>query len=106
VDTSPATSADNFGLQFVGYVEVPTNGVYTFFLESDDGSVLYVDGVEVIDNDGEHGARMRSINLALEAGYHALRVDYFESIGTHVLALEWAGPDIDRQVVPAGRLFH
>eukprot|EP01052_Picozoa_sp_SAG31_P081865 SAG31_NODE_41826_length_274_cov_0.708571_1_plen_41_part_01 len=36
---------------------VPTDGSYNFATESDDGSLLYVDGQRVVDNDGLHGTR-------------------------------------------------
>jgi signal transduction histidine kinase len=37
------TRTNDVGLQFSGYVEVPREGVYTFSLISDDGSLLFMD---------------------------------------------------------------
>jgi signal transduction histidine kinase len=36
-----------FGIRFKGYFSAPMNGSYTFSLESDDGSLLFLDGPEV-----------------------------------------------------------
>ena len=55
----------------------------------------------VIDNDGLHGAITRSRALGLEAGLHALRVEWFNATGGRELRLEWEGPDTPRQPVPA-----
>ena len=45
---------ENFGFQFYGYIDVAKAGTYTFYTMSDDGSKLYIDGREVVDNDGLH----------------------------------------------------
>ncbi|EEF60291.1 ATP-binding protein [Pedosphaera parvula] len=42
-DCSLATRNTNAGLDFTGYLEVPHEGVYTFYLRSDDGSLLTID---------------------------------------------------------------
>jgi hypothetical protein len=41
----------NFGLEFCGYIKIPYDGKYQFYLSSDDGSRLYIDNKEIIDND-------------------------------------------------------
>jgi signal transduction histidine kinase len=33
---------EHVGLQFTGYIEIPREGLYTFYLKSDDGSLLFV----------------------------------------------------------------
>ena len=38
---------NNFAAQFEGYIDIPEAGEWTFFLESDDGSSLFIDDVEV-----------------------------------------------------------
>jgi S1-C subfamily serine protease len=43
-----------FGLRFTGYIRVPTNGLYTIYTTSDDGSMLRLDGAMIVDNDGLH----------------------------------------------------
>ena len=37
----------------VPQILVPTDGTWTFFLSSDDGSRLFIDGALVVDNPGE-----------------------------------------------------
>jgi len=45
---------NNFAIRFKGRIAIRTNGWYTFYLVSDDGSRLYINGQEVVDNDGIH----------------------------------------------------
>ncbi len=77
----PQEVSGNIGLVFDGYIEVPEDGIYSFFLESDDGSVLDIDGVRVVDNDGAHSRLERSGQVALAKGLHRLSARYFDYNG-------------------------
>lgn len=39
-------------MQFTGHIKLPTSGLWSFSLSSDDGSLLYIDGAIFINNDG------------------------------------------------------
>ena len=91
-------AADNFAARYTGALVVETAGQYTLYLTSDDGSALYLDGAQVIDNDGLHGNVTRQVTLDLEAGQHPLEVFYFERTGAQTLELEWQGPDTGGQL--------
>ncbi|MGA2247628.1 MAG: ATP-binding protein [Verrucomicrobiota bacterium] len=43
-DLSVLPTLDHIGLRFTGWLEVPREGLYTFFTKSDDGSRLFVGG--------------------------------------------------------------
>src|SRR5262245_34772825 len=45
---------DDFYVRWTGVLRVPKDGRYTFYLESDDGSRLFLDGQQVVNNDGQH----------------------------------------------------
>ena len=64
---------DQYAMRFTGLIEAPATGVYEFFLTSDDGSVLAIDGAMVVDNDGLHSALTKSGTVALEQGAASLR---------------------------------
>ncbi len=100
--------SDFFAAEFTGQLVVPESGTYTLYLTSDDGSALWIDGQEVIDNDGLHAALTRTVTLELEAGAHPIRIEYFEARGNQVLELDWSGPATGgvRQSVPASALGH
>ena len=42
-DTSVKIRAEHVGLRFSGFIEVPREGLYTFYTRSDDGSRLFID---------------------------------------------------------------
>ncbi len=84
-----------FAIDYQGRIMLPQAGTYLFRLTSDDGSKLFIDGREVIDNDGVHGADWKEAAVTLAAGLHEMRVQYFQGPREDVaLVLEW-GPDVD-----------
>ena len=99
---------DRFAARYEGDLNVVNGGTYTLYLTSDDGSVLYVDGKKVIDNDGLHSTREIKVTLELSAGAHDIELRYFENTGTQTLKFEWQGPDSDgvRKVVSGTSLSH
>ena len=96
---------DAFTNIFNSLVDVPKTGSYTFFITSDDGSRLYINGEELINNDGPHGMVTKSGTVSLPTGLHSIRVNYFDSGGGDGLQVEWSGPGIKRQPIPADRLY-
>ena len=42
-DLSVMAQPEHIGLEFTGYLQVPRDGLYTFYLTSDDGSRLFID---------------------------------------------------------------
>jgi len=67
-----------FGLDIRFTVNVPGDGPWDMTLLSDDGAVLSIDGVEVINNDGLHSARSQRATVTLAQGPRQFRVRYFQ----------------------------
>lgn len=97
---------DEFALVFEGFIEAPEDGMYTFYTESNDGSRLYIDGNEVVENDGLHRAETRAGIVALKKGLHALEVKYFQAGMRSAFEVYWSGPGFGQERIPAARLFH
>jgi S1-C subfamily serine protease len=97
---------EGFALEFTGLVRVPADGAYTFYADSDDGSRLYVDDQLVADNDGLHAAREKHGLLRLQAGYHPIRLTYFNAVGEEELRISYEGPGLTKQPIPPAALFH
>jgi chitodextrinase len=104
-DLTPRNRNDNFGFKFTGYVNVPSDGTYTFYASSDDGSKLYIGTTQVVNNDGLHGSQERSGTIGLKAGKHAITVIFFESSGGESLSVSYSGPSVSKQTIPASALF-
>jgi hypothetical protein len=80
-DISSADGKDYLGYVFEGYIDIPVSEEVTFYLNSDDGSKLYIGDKLVVNNDGLHTVKEASGKIALEAGKHAIRVEYIEGNG-------------------------
>ena len=81
IDLSQANLKENFGLVFSGYTKIEIDGIYNFYLNSDDGSSLWIDDQLLIDNDGFHKKKKKKGTLALKKGYHKIKVAYFQATG-------------------------
>jgi len=80
---------DSFSVKWEGYLYVPSDGDYTFYLTSDDGSWLYIDGNLIIDNGGLHSPLEMSATIHLDRGFHRMELKFFEHYGGAVIRLEW-----------------
>ena len=103
-DLSVRNQNDYFGAVFSGYVDVPTDGEYTFYTSSDDGSQLYIGSTLVVNNDGLHGIQERSGKIGLKAGKHTIRVSFFEKTGGESLSVQYASSTITKKTIPASAL--
>jgi hypothetical protein len=93
-----------FSVRWFGYLTVYRSGEYTLGTRSDDGSRLTIDGRLVVDNGGEHPATTRTASIGLEAGQHALYIEYVQAVADYEMSLLW-GPDAGHlSAVPAWRL--
>jgi len=67
-----------FAIYYHGRFRVQVADYFTFKLISDDGSLLYVDGHLIIDNDGGHPPASKLATVPLAAGEHLLNVEYYQ----------------------------
>lgn len=106
-DNWPGTEfKEFFYIRWTGHIEIPADGKYTFYLESDDGSRLFIDGRQVLDNGGAHGMEEVPGDINLTAGKHVLKVEFFEKDIDAGCIFRWKSDKIVKQVVPSGVLSH
>ncbi|MEM9716238.1 MAG: Hint domain-containing protein [Pseudomonadota bacterium] len=86
-------TGDFFALKFETELTVDVGGTYTFATTSDDGSKLFIDGVEVVSNDGLQAANTETGTITLTPGTYTVEVIYFENQGEAALSGTYAGPD-------------
>ena len=91
---------DDFSIRYTGYIKIATAGTYTFYTSSDDGSKLYLDGNEVVDNDGDHGIQERSGSILLGIGTYPIEVLFYEDGGGEFLSVSYQGPSIAKTALP------
>ena len=99
----------NYANTFDGYLKIPAPGPYTFYLNSNDGSRLYIGDVPnnkatlVVDNDGLHPMQEKSGTIDLAAGFHQFTLQYFHgpAVDNQGFQLLWTGPGIAKKLPPS-----
>ena len=81
-------NSDNFAVRWTGFIHFAA-GTYTFYVTTDDGARLWVDDQLVIDQWRPQVATTYSASKYLSAGYHSMRLEYYEGQGNAVIRLSW-----------------
>ena len=104
--TKMQSVVDNFAIRFHGKLAIETPGTYTFALNSDDGSKLYINRNLIVDNDGIHTPRYVQGSLKLAAGMHHIEIHYFQG-QPYQIALQWfyQPPNGQEQIVPPEMIY-
>jgi alpha-L-fucosidase len=105
-DLSPKNKPEYYSFEYNGFLKIQKDGVYGLYLSSDDGSRLYIGDSLLIDNDGLHGMQELNGVIALAAGYHPIRVTFFQKTGGVGFTVGYKGPGIEKQDIPASVLYH
>jgi arylsulfatase A-like enzyme len=90
-------------LCFTGYLQIPADGAYTFFLNTDCGAFLRIHEAAVIDADfGYVGGSERMGAIKLKAGLHSFELTYTtKPVAKPFLDFQWSGPGISKQQIPS-----
>lgn len=92
---------------FSGRLSIKKTSVFKVFLASDDGSILYLDGKKILDNDGTHFRKEMSVKIRMKEGDHDFRLEYFNGPDpAHVLSLMIEGEGLKKRMIPASMFFH
>ena len=94
--------ATDSGAVWTGVLNVTVGGSYTFQTTSDDGSLLCVDGTEVVNDDGPHGMQTASGTIDLTAGNHLVTVQYVQAGGGAGIIAQYSGADTGNAMIDLG----
>ena len=95
----------HWGARFSGLIDVPFAGNWTFFINSDDGSEVWINGQSLATNYGMHGMREQSGFVNLTEGLHEFRIEFFQGGGPHGLIFSWQGPNTPKAAVPSTAFY-
>jgi len=105
-DLAEKEQEELFGFRFKGFIKIPEEGIYTFYLDADDGASLFIDEREVIGDLGLSPKMSESRGwIPLQAGLHQITVTYYQAYGDYGLNVYMEGPEMPKQLVPAKILF-
>ena len=77
---------------YEGWVQVSADGLYLFEVSDDDGAQLWIGDALVVDHDGPHAAGEKQGRVALCAGWHPVRLAWFNNAGDLKLEVKCFGP--------------
>lgn len=106
----PGVEAARFSVRWTGEIEAPSADTYRFFVPSDDGVRLWIDGRLVyedwhIQSIDYRGLRSGSYTFTPGRLRVPIRIDYFEYQTLAAVQLSWQSPSLPRQVIPSERLY-
>jgi autotransporter-associated beta strand protein len=99
---------DQLAASFQGKINIVTGGFYTFTTRSDDGSVLFINGQQIVNNNQAQGMTNRSGTVMLAPGLHDISIGFFEGSGGAGVQASYSGPDTAnaRVIIPPTVLFN
>lgn len=92
---SPAAgiNADRFSARYRGHMKARSSGTHLFYLTSDDGARMFIDGEKVLDAWYDHGPVTEVYACEMEAGSeHEIVVEYYENTNSATLKLSCVEP--------------
>ncbi len=87
-----------YTVEWLGQINIPQDGEFSFGLQSIDESQLYLDDQLLIDNNSRDAYVQSEINLT--AGYHLIRIRYADRTGYTYITLFWTPPEGIKEIVP------
>jgi len=91
---------DNFSVRWSGQVKPRYSGTYTFYVTSDDGRRLWVNGTQII-NTWTNTSGTYTGTISLTAGsWYDIKLEYYENTLTANAKLEWSSSSQTREVIP------
>jgi len=101
-----SVNVDQFSARWTGQIEPKYTDTYTFYVNSDNGRRLWINGQLIIDKwIGDYGVEYTG-TITLKAGQkYDIKLEYFEQDGGANCKLEWSSPLQAREVVPENQLY-
>jgi glucose/arabinose dehydrogenase len=104
---SPDTSlpVNGFSVRWTGEVTPGFSETYTFYVTSDDGARLWVNGTLLVDRWVDQGASEYSGSIALTADVPAsIVLEYYENGGDAVAQFRWSSPSTPKGIIPTSAM--
>lgn len=106
--TPPGIASKPFSIRWHGKIVPLVSGSHDICTNTDDGSRLWVNGVQLFDDWSDHGARLICGSINLTAGeYYDIIMEYYENdVGPAQAQLLWSYPgNLTATVIPQSQLY-
>lgn len=95
-----------FGVTFDGYINIPSDEVYDFQIDSTWNRSLSIDGHELIDEAGTKDRAIKSAVIPLKAGWHKITVHYDHGDGDMFFRVRYGIKGQGLRQIYGGELVH
>ncbi len=106
---APSLPSDGFAVYWSGFVQPKFDQpeAYRFYVRTDDGVQLRVNGQLLVNEWYDHNTREYSGVINLDAGcpLYAIEVRYYENNSNAVAQLRWESSSIPYEIIPAANLY-
>lgn len=104
---APGVPGEFFAILWWGFVEVDRPGYYRFYVVTDDGSRVWIDGKLVIDAWRDQPPTVYISNpVYLKKGYHNLKYFFYNRYSFSEAVLGWMSIDGEASIIPKEKLYH
>ncbi|GLR16117.1 family 16 glycoside hydrolase [Portibacter lacus] len=90
---------DHYGLIFNGKLHVPVSGEYLFKTAIDDGGALWIDGKQIVHNEGDPGYSEQNGIAKLDSGVTDFELRFYDNVWSATIRIDYEGPQIYHHVL-------
>jgi hypothetical protein len=101
-EIQPLFLNNNYKITCTGQIVVTQDGYHNYTVSSDDGSILTINGTQVVNDDGQHGVTTTQGTINLRAGVYSITILYSQSGGGDFAYIATQ----DGLVITAANLYH
>jgi glucose/arabinose dehydrogenase len=99
-------NGDYFSIVWKGYLHTPTDNLYTFYLNSDDGIKLWIDDEVLVDNLQNAPEDELTVSKVLASGIHPIKIYYYEDAGAASISFSWSSSELPKGIIPHNVLYN
>jgi len=103
---NPLLTVDNFSVRWSGFIEPRFTGLYTFYMNSDNGRRLWINDQLIIDKwTSDYGVTYTGTANLKELTRNTIKVEYFEESGGADIRLDWSSDLELKEIIPQSQLY-
>ncbi|HVR87435.1 MAG TPA: protein kinase, partial [Planctomycetota bacterium] len=96
---------ESYSVRWSGYLQIPKTGKYIFTASADDGVRIFIDDVQLLASWNSKSDTPRTMDMALEEGYHRIVIEYFQLAYTASMVLSWSTSPVQPPMPIAQKSF-
>ena len=103
---APEISADTFAVRWTGSVQPLVSDTYMFYTMTDDGSRVWINNQQIINNWRNHPATEQSGTFPMigQQRYN-IRMEYYENTSGAQASLSWGNSSMAKTIIPQSQLY-